>query len=151
TMDLLPTLVGIAGASDSFAELDAQSLLPLLTGQQDDREEVVAEYLAEGAVAPIVMLRRGTWKLVHSPVDPDQLYDLATDALERKNGADDPAAADVLAELRAEVARRWDLARIDREVRESQRRRRTVVDALGRGRTTSWDYTPPYDASHRYI
>ena len=40
---------------------------------------------------------------------------------------------------------------IDREVRASQRRRRTVVDALGRGAVTSWDYAPPYDAARRYI
>ncbi|HEX4686412.1 MAG TPA: choline-sulfatase [Nocardioides sp.] len=154
TMDLLPTLVGIAGGDDrpeSFADLDAQSLLPLLNGDHDVRDEVVAEYLAEGATAPIVMLRRGPWKLVHSPVDPDQLYDLATDPLERINRAGDPAAAEVLAGLRAEVARRWDLERIDGEVRESQRRRRTVVDALVRGRTTAWDYVPPYDASRLYI
>ena len=154
TMDLLPTLVGIAGGDDSartLGELDAESLLPLLTGEHDDRQVVMGEYLAEGAVAPVVMLRRGSWKLVHSPADPDQLYDLATDPLERTNRADDPTAAEVLAELRAEVARRWDLERVDREVRESQRRRRTVVDALGRGTVTSWDYAPSYDASRRYI
>jgi choline-sulfatase len=97
------------------------------------------------------MLRRGSWKLVHSPADPDQLYDLATDPLERSNRADDPAAADVLADLRAEVGRRWDLERIDREVRTSQQRRRTVVDALVRGAVTAWDYAPPYDAARRYI
>jgi choline-sulfatase len=154
TMDLLPTLVGIAGGDDrseQLARLDAESLLPLLRGEHDDRASVVAEYLAEGAVAPIVMLRRGSWKIVHSPADPDQLYDLATDPLERTNRAEDPAAADVLAELRTEVARRWDLERVDTEVRESQRRRRTVVDALGRGRRTSWDYAPAYDAARRYI
>jgi choline-sulfatase len=154
TMDLLPTLVGIAGGDDgseSLADLDARSLMPLLMGEHDDREVVVAEYLAEGAIAPIVMLRRGAWKLVHSPADPDQLYDLATDPLERTNRVEDPAAADVLAELRAEVAERWDLERIDREVRESQRRRRTVVRALDEGRRTSWDYAPSYDASSRYI
>ena len=154
TMDLLPTLVGIAGGDDRSAELtelDAQSLMPLLRGEHDEREEVVAEYLAEGAVAPIVMLRRGSWKLVHSPADPDQLYDLATDPLERTNRVDDPAAAEVLAELRAEVARRWDLERVDREVHESQQRRRTVNDALVRGSLTQWDYAPPYDAARRYI
>jgi choline-sulfatase len=154
TMDLLPTLVGIAGgddSSESLAELDGRSLMPLLAGEHDAREEVVAEYLAEGAIAPIVMLRRGSWKLIHSPADPDQLYDLATDPLERTNRVDDPAAADVLAELRAEVARRWDLERVDHEVHESQRRRRTVVEALGRGERTPWDYAPPYDASRRYI
>jgi len=154
TMDLLPTLVGVAGGDDSagaLGDLDAESLLPLLRGDHDDRETVVGEYLAEGAIAPLVMVRRGSWKLVHSPVDPDQLYDLATDPLERVNRVYDPEAADVLADLRAEVARRWDLERIDGEVRESQRRRRTVVDALTRGTVTSWDYAPPYDASRRYI
>jgi choline-sulfatase len=153
TMDLLPTLVGIAGGDDAAAAgpLDAESLLPLLRGDRDDREVVVAEYLAEGAVAPIVMYRRGPWKLIHSPVDPDQLFDLSTDPLERDNRAGDPAAAQVLAELRAEVAARWDLGRIDREVRESQRRRRLVSGALTRGRVQVWDYAPPYDAGHRYI
>jgi choline-sulfatase len=97
------------------------------------------------------MYRRGPWKLIHSPVDPDQLFDLSTDPLERHNLAGDPAAAPVLAELRAEVAKRWDLERIDAEVRESQRRRRIVGDALARGREQVWDYAPPYDAGHRYI
>jgi choline-sulfatase len=153
TMDLLPTLVGIAGGDDfAVAEhLDAESLLPLLRGEHDHRDTVVGQYLAEGAVAPIVMVRRGAWKLIHSPADPDQLFDLATDPLERDNRAGDPAAADVLAELRAEVAARWDLERIDREVHESQRRRRIVVEALAHGRGPSWDYAPPYDAAHRYI
>jgi choline-sulfatase len=154
TMDLLPTLVGIAGGddrSDELADLDAESLLPLLRGDHDDREVVVAEYLAEGAVAPLVMLRRGSWKLIHSPADPDQLYDLATDPLERHNRVSDPDAADVLADLRAEVAQRWDLERIDAEVRRSQRRRHAVGRALGRGRQTAWDYAPPYDASRRYV
>ncbi len=154
TMDLLPTLVGLAGgddSSDALGNLDAESLMPLLSGERDDRQTVVAEYLAEGAIAPLVMVRRGSWKLVHSPADPDQLYDLATDPLERANRADDPAAAEVLAELRAEVARRWDLERVDREVRQSQQRRRTVVSALERGVISSWDYAPAYNATRRYI
>jgi choline-sulfatase len=153
TKDLLPTLVGIAGGDDNAAaeHLDAESLLPLLRGDHDDREVVAAQYLAEGAIAPIVMYRRGSRNLIHSPVDPHQLFDLSTDPLERDNRADDPDVAHVLAELRAEVAKRWDLERIDAEVHESQRRRRVVGDALTRGREHVWDYAPPYDAGHRYI
>jgi choline-sulfatase len=153
TMDLLPTLVGIAGGDDQAAAegLDGESLMPLLRGEHDDREVVVAQYLAEGAIAPIVMYRRGSWKLIHSPVDPDQLFDLASDPLERDNRADDPACADLLAELRAAVAERWDLERIDREVHESQRRRRVVGEANTRGTAPLWDWAPPYDAAHRYI
>ena len=59
-------------------EIDGRSLLPHLSGS-DGHDEVVGEYLAEGAIAPIVMIRRGRWKFVHSPADPDQLYDLAAD------------------------------------------------------------------------
>ncbi|MGC4112164.1 MAG: choline-sulfatase [Nocardioides sp.] len=153
TMDLLPTLVGIAGGDDEAvaADLDAESLMPLLRGDHDDRQVVVGQYLAEGAVAPIVMYRKGTWKLIHSPVDPDQLFDLATDPLERTNRVDDPTAQAILSELRAEVAALWDLDRIDAEVRESQRRRRVVGDAHRHGRPPEWDYAPPYDAARRYI
>ena len=153
TMDLLPTLVGIAGGDDAGVAqgLDAESLMPLLRGDHDDREVVVGQYLAEGAIAPLVMYRRGSWKLIHSPVDPDQLFDLATDPLERTNRVDDPECAELLAELRAAVAERWDLDRIDREVHESQRNRRLVGDANATGTPPQWDWAPPYDAAHRYI
>jgi choline-sulfatase len=154
TMDLLPTLVGILRDGDVpgiVGQLDGQSLLPLLTGEPSDRDTVTAEYLAEGAIAPIVMVRRGDLKLIHSPTDPDLLFDVTQDPLERNNLAQDPSFADHLAALKAEVAARWDLPTIDREVRESQQRRMAVVRALGMGAETSWDFSPPYDASRRYV
>jgi choline-sulfatase len=57
----------------------------------------------------------------------------------------------VVEEFRREVAARWDLVALDREVRESQQRRFAVSQALGTGVQTPWDFTPTYDASHRYI
>ena len=45
---------------------------------------MIGEYLAEGAIAPLVMIKRGRYKFVHSPVDPDQLYDLAEDPEESR-------------------------------------------------------------------
>src|SRR5262249_33697049 len=86
TMDLLPTLAGLAGRalSSLVGALDGRSLLPHLSGSPD-RDEVVAESLAEGAIAPIVMIRRGRHKFIHSPADPDQLFDLASDPDERLN------------------------------------------------------------------
>jgi choline-sulfatase len=154
TMDLLPTLVDLARDGDLSAvvgPLDGQNLVPLLSGEPSGRDTVTAEYLAEGAIAPIVMIRRGDLKLVHSPPDPDQLFDLSRDPLERDNLADDPAAADLLFGLRAEVAARWDLPKLDREVRESQQRRIAVMKALGTGVQAPWDFVPPYEASRRYI
>ena len=96
--------------------------MPHLSGATG-HDEVVAEYLAEGAIAPIVMIRRGRHKFIHSPADPDQLFDLAADPGERVNLAGDPARADLAGEFGREVAARWDLRTLDAEVRESQRRR----------------------------
>jgi choline-sulfatase len=154
TMDLLPTLVGLARDGDLsgvVGPLDGSSLLPLLTGLPDERDTVTAEYLAEGAIAPIVMVRRGDLKLIHSPVDPDQLFDVAADPMERDNLANSPSHSAVLRDLLAEVARRWDLPTLDREVRESQQRRIAVMAALGNGVRPAWDFEPPYEASRRYI
>jgi choline-sulfatase len=153
TMDLLPTLVGLADEgemSELVGPLDGRSLLPRLSGAPD-HDETVAEYLAEGAIAPIVMIRRGRHKFIHSPADPDQLFDLVADPYEQVNLVDDPASASLVAEFRREVAARWDLATLDRDVRESQQRRFAVSKALGTGVQTPWDFTPTYDASHRYI
>jgi choline-sulfatase len=153
TMDLLPTLVGLAsdgGMSGIVGPLDGRSLMPHLSGNPD-HEEVVAEYLAEGAIAPIVMIRRGRHKFIHSPADPDQLFDIASDPDERANLAGGPASAGLVEGFRQEIAARWDLETLDREVRQSQQRRRTVRQALGTGIQTAWDFTPTYDASHRYI
>jgi choline-sulfatase len=111
----------------------------------------VAEYLAEGAIAPIVMIRRGRHKFIHSPADPDQLFDLEADPHEQANLVDDAGSASVLADFRREVAARWNLSALDAEVRESQQRRFAVSTALGTGVQTPWDFTPTYDASHRYI
>jgi choline-sulfatase len=152
TMDLLPTLLDLAGDGDRdvAGPLDGRSLLPHLSGSPD-HDETVAEYLAEGAIAPIVMIRRGRHKFIHSPADPDQLFDLAADPDERVNLADDPGSAGLVGEFRRQVAARWDLAGLDRQVRLSQRRRRAVNAALGTGTQTPWDFTPRYDASRRYI
>jgi choline-sulfatase len=152
-MDLLPTLVGLAHdgeLSGIVGPLDGRSLLPHLSGTPD-RDEVVAEYLAEGAVAPIVMIRRGRHKFIHSPADPDQLFDLESDPHELVNLAGDPASAGLAGEFRREVAARWDLPALDREVRQSQRRRIAVNDALGTGAPAPWDFAPAYDAARRYV
>ena len=65
-LDILPTLVDLASegeATEYSAPIDGRSLLPALEGGAAPGE-VVGEYLAEGAIAPIVMIRRGRYKFV---------------------------------------------------------------------------------------
>ncbi len=152
-LDILPTLAEIAGdgAAPVYASpVRGQSLIPHLTGQAG-HDEAIGEYLGEGALAPIVMLRRGALKFIHCPIDPDQLYDLAADPDERVNLSADPVHADTVAAFRAEVARRWPLERLNDDVLASQARRRLVDAALRRGKQTHWDHQPFVDASHSYM
>ena len=150
-LDLMPTLVDLAGGDPALGgPIDGRSLAPHLEGRSG-HDEALGEYLAEGAIAPMVMIRRGPFKFVHSPPDPDQLYDLAADPGERANLAAVPACAGTVAAFRDEVARRWRLDALDAEVRASQRRRRLVGSALTTGAVHAWDFQPLRDATRQYI
>jgi len=93
TMDLLPTFVAMAGSTvDSSLPLDGNSLMPYITDEEGLKSDtVVGEYMAEGTLSPLVMIRRGRWKFIYSPVDPPQLFDVAADPEEATNlAAGDP-------------------------------------------------------------
>jgi choline-sulfatase len=152
-VDLTPTLaeLGSAGEIPAYAApLDGQSLLPALNGHAVPGE-VIGEYLGEAAIAPLVMIRRGSYKFIHCPVDPDQLYDLRGDPDERVNLAGLPAHAGPVAEFRAEIGRRWSLGEIHNAVLASQQRRLFVYEALRQGRYTPWDHQPLRDAARLYV
>ncbi|HSK40899.1 MAG TPA: choline-sulfatase [Arenibaculum sp.] len=153
SVDLLPTLVDLAHDGSPPAcptPIDGRSLLPHLQGT-GGHDEVFGEYLAEGAIAPIVMIRRGDRKFVHSPADPDQLYDLSEDRDELNNLAEAPGMAAAVRGYRDEIARRWDLERLHRDVIASQQRRHLVSAALRQGAARSWDFQPVTDAADSYM
>ncbi|MEA2284925.1 MAG: choline-sulfatase [Solirubrobacteraceae bacterium] len=155
-LDLAPTLVELcAGAAvdvdATCAGMDGTSLAPLLREDGERPGDVVAEYLAEGVTAPAVMVRRGPMKYIACPGDPEQLYDLAADPRELHDLAAQDGATSRCAPFREAVAARWDLADIEARVLESQRLRRQVVRALGRGRHAAWDFQPHVDASMQYV
>ncbi len=152
-LDVLPTLVELASpgqAARYAAPIDGHSLLPALAGRSAP-SEVLGEYLAEGAIAPVVMIRRGNYKFIHCPADPDQLYDLSRDPHELVNLAGEAQQADRVTEFRTEVARRWDLAQVHAAVLASQQQRHFAYAALRQGRYTPWDFQPRRDASRQYI
>ena len=156
-VDILPTLCELAGGNPLayVTPLDGASLVPQLRGDSGSagsgRDEVIGEYLAEGAIAPLVMIKRGEYKFVHSPVDPDQLYDLADDPDELRNLATEPGHAARVREFLAEVHRRWNLPALAADVIASQQRRHLVNEALRAGRYTPWDFQPMRDASRLYV
>jgi choline-sulfatase len=149
-IDLAPTFLDLTGSPPLPGGIEGRSLLPHLEGLPG-HDEVHAEYLAEGALAPIVMIRKGRYKFIHSPADPDQLHDLSQDPDELVNLADDPSAGDIVVGMRREVRERWDLPALHESVVESQDRRRFIQRALSTGALTSWDFQPVSDASRRYV
>lgn len=151
-LDICPTLCDLAGIDMSaiMPWTDGQSLLPLAKG--DTRSEpVLMEYAAEGSYAPMVAIRDGRFKFVHCQLDPPQLFDLDADPLETNNLASDPAHAALVGQFMAAIRARWDMARFDAEVRESQARRLVIYPALRNGSYYPWDFQPLQKASERYM
>jgi choline-sulfatase len=152
-LDLLPTLAEIAADGGRFAPavpIDGQSLLGALSGGTQ-HDEAIGEYCGEGAIAPLMMIRRGNWKFVHTPSDPDQLHDLKADPLEQENLAGEAAHAPTVEAFRKEVRQRWDLGKIKEQVIASQKRRRLVYEAQSKGKHQVWDFQPIRDAGTSYM
>jgi choline-sulfatase len=156
TMDLLPTFVEMAGGrADSELPVDGRSLHDALLGHElvfeEGRDAVLGEYMGEGTVTPVVMIRRGDWKYTSSLADPPQLFNLITDPLELHNLAKDPQHSDRAAAFADEVVQRWNLKDIHARVLQSQRQRRVCWSALQEGTFEPWDFQPKDDATQKYI
>ena len=152
TMDLLPTFLDIINQRPHpQLPIDGRSFYPALTSTGPLRDEVFGEYMGEGTISPVVMIRRGRHKYITSLVDPPQLFDLVADPHELRNLVTGPDHAKLANAFAAEVSEKWDLRRIHDDVVTSQRRRRLTWDALKIGAFQSWDYQPPADAGTKYI
>jgi choline-sulfatase len=152
TLDITPTLADLAGLdlAEVMPWTDGETLTPL-AGGAERKTPVLMEYAGEGSMAPLVSIRAGRFKFNHCEPDPPQLFDLETDPHELANLAPDPAHAATVAAFMAMVRERWDMARFDSEVRESQARRLVVYEALRNGVYFPWDFQPLQKASERYM
>jgi hypothetical protein len=107
----------------------------------------------------MMMIRRGDWKYITCPADPDQLYNLAADPKELINLASlspkhpliTTEVSNILAAFVAEANAKWDMKAITSAVLISQRQRRLVWSALKTGKFTSWDHNPQDDGREKYI
>ncbi|KAB8296675.1 hypothetical protein EYC80_002099 [Monilinia laxa] len=160
TLDILPTLADLANVELwPGLPMDGSSLLPHLQSRPGGSDTVFAEYCGEGTISPMMMIRRGPWKYITCPADPDQLYNLAEDPKEVINLASLPAKHPLMTEettkflndFKAEAAAKWDFEKITNDVLLSQRQRRLVWSALKVGKFTSWDHNPNDDGREKYI
>lgn len=153
TLDILPTLTEFVGGQlDPRLPMDGVSLIPHLKNQ-DSHDTVFAEYMGEGTVAPMMMIRRGAWKYVTCPADPDMLFNLKDDPKELKNlaNSEDPDTKAMYDSFVAESKARWNMESITADVQRRQRQRIFAHRALKQGRWTPWDYKVPDDSQNKYI
>ncbi len=152
-LDVAPTLLDLAGL-DREPSLDGTSVVGLLGEPVAEDRTVLGEYLGEGAVAPVLMIRRGDLKFTWSRPDGAMLHDLSSDPDEIHDLARDGRGGetdDLLEDLVEEVHELWDPDEIDRSVRRSQAERSVVDRAMRAGRFTSWDHQPEVDAAQQYM
>ncbi|KAG8529022.1 uncharacterized protein KY384_006712 [Bacidia gigantensis] len=152
TLDILPTLAELTGAEiDYRLPLDGNSLVPQLHGQSGV-DTVYGEYMGEGTIAPLMMIKRGPWKFVTCPTDPPQLFNLEKDPKELQNlmTVRDNFEVEAIAEkFTKEASERWNMKQITDTVLRSQRKRTACWNALTQGRFESWDYQPKEDAGQQ--
>ena len=134
--------------------MDGLSLTPHLYGT-GGHDTVYAEYMGEGTIAPMMMIRRGPWKYITCPSDPPQMFNLSQDPLEVNNLAtsQDPQIQEVFHAFEQEAKTKWNLKKITEDVLLCQRKRRLVWSALTKGRFESWDWrgSESDDGRNRFI
>lgn len=152
-MDVVPTLLDLAGISlkDVVLPFDGCSLMPAINGADEPERVVASEYMAEGSVSTMLMLRRGRYKYVYCADDPEQLFDLVEDPAERINLASSAEHAQELESFRSLRDTGWNFDALDADVAENQRRRILCYEALREGRYTAWDHEPRQNAADRFM
>ena len=154
-IDLAPTLLSVAGGNPgelAVDALDGHDLCDLMAGNHNTwADTAYSENLAEGAMAPILMVRKGPFKYIASDIDPPQLFDLVNDADECNNLAEDPAHRDTRNSLSILATDCWNSKLLHEKVKASQRRRLFLRNALAQGSQTPWDYTPRDQAADHYL
>ncbi|MBV9084492.1 MAG: choline-sulfatase, partial [Acidobacteriaceae bacterium] len=141
-VDLFPTFTELAGAKLE-TPIDGRSLLPILNGTEHGRDrEVVAEYLGEGTLEPIRMIRSGQYKIITTNGYPPQLFDLERDPDETTNLSGDRTYSAIEKKLINKAEQGWDGPALKRSVLGSQQERLLIRSINQHGTPVHWDYEP---------
>ncbi|MEM7198332.1 MAG: sulfatase-like hydrolase/transferase, partial [Pseudomonadota bacterium] len=144
-MDIMPTLCDMV-RTEIARDIDGQSLLPQCHGERRETP-VFMEYCAEASHAPMVCMRTRDRKFIHTVSDPDLCFHLPSDPHEMDNLASSKEAQS----MRTHITSQWDMAQFDDQVRQSQRHRHSIYQALRKGRFTPWDFQPQNPAHSRFM
>ena len=151
-IDVLPTLLDIAGLDPDCAGTPGQSLLPVARGApRTGPRPVYGEFLGEGLTEPMVMIRAGRFKYISMRGAPALLFDVVADPEERMNLIGTGRAAGAQERLAGLAEARWDLTRLRERVVASQRERRLVHRALTTGKHVPWDYPTTGEPPDSYV
>jgi choline-sulfatase len=141
-VDLLPTLNDLAGLGPAF-NIDGNSTVPLMNNNSTNwPEEALCENYTEGMKAASCMLRKDNLKYVGVAGYEPALYDLEKDPNEFNNLAGNPDYAEKEKAMANRLAELWDAEKINKKVRNSQKEREFLTQALNKGNYKRWDYLP---------
>ncbi len=151
-LDLAPTLIDLAGGAEKHrVSAHGHSLVNSLRSQLPPSHTVIGEYVGEGSIDPMLMIRDGDWKFNYCEVDKPQLFNLHDDPTELKNLAESKEHQNKVDEFTKLVHQRWNVGQFREEVLQSQRQRHLVYEGLRNGDFQPWDYQPMKDGTARYM
>jgi len=124
-LDLVPTMADAVDIPHDPAWRGRSQLDVARGGAPDAERAVLSEYHAHGVSRGMFMLRKGQYKYVYYPDNPDQLFDREADPDELTNLAADPAHADLRDGFERRLRDRLDEDpdAIDERARRDQRER----------------------------
>lgn len=120
-VDIMPTLLDAASIAPPSG-LPGSSLWGAIQGEGRLGHDVFSEYHAQGMLDGVFMLKRGDWKYIYYAGDHQpQLFNVRDDPGEFRDLVQDPACADVRAELHQALLATCDPDQVDIRAKRDQR------------------------------